>query len=144
LNKKEDNKKEKNSKIELKKNTKKTTKNTKEKSNEKVKEVKTKIESKDTKKVEKKSKKIVISKKELLFLAIAIVSIIMFTVALCPVTLQNDTFYTIRIGEHIVNTGTVDMVDPFSWHDNLPYTYPHWLYDVMIYGIYNEIKIKYI
>ena len=29
------------------------------------------------------------------------------------------------------------MKDPFSWHENLEYTYPHWLYDVMIYLIYN-------
>ena len=29
------------------------------------------------------------------------------------------------------------MKDPFSWHENLEYTYPHWLYDVMIYSIYN-------
>lgn len=137
MNKKEDNKRKDNSKIELKKKPKKCIRKTKEKSNEKVKEVKTKIENKEVKKDEKKSKKIVMPKKELLFLAIAIVSIIMFTVALCPVTLQNDTFYTIKIGEHIVNEGKVDMVDPFSWHDNLPYTYPHWLYDVMIYGIYN-------
>ena len=29
------------------------------------------------------------------------------------------------------------MKDPFSWHENLEYTYPHWLYDVGIYLIYN-------
>ena len=29
------------------------------------------------------------------------------------------------------------MKDPFSWHQNLDYTYPHWLYDVMIYTIYS-------
>lgn len=68
---------------------------------------------------------------------LAIVSIIIFGIAISPITLQNDTFYTIKIGEHIINTGTVDMQDPFSWHDNLPYTYPHWLYDVMIYLIYS-------
>ena len=56
---------------------------------------------------------------------------------MCPVTLQNDTYYTIKIGEHIVNTKTVDMQDPFSWHENMPYTYPHWAYDVIIYLIYN-------
>lgn len=63
-------------------------------------------------------------------------------------TFQNDTFYTIKIGEHIVqNTDKItdllpwnkglDMKDPFSWHENLPYTYPHWLYDVATYGIYS-------
>ena len=66
----------------------------------------------------------------------AIVLIAIFSVALAPVTLQNDTFYTIKIGEHIINNG-IDMKDPFSWHQNLAYTYPHWLYDVITYLIYN-------
>ena len=47
---------------------------------------------------------------------------------------QNDTFYTIKIGKLILNNG-IDMLDHFSIH-NLPYTYPHWLYDVFIYLIY--------
>ena len=50
--------------------------------------------------------------------------------------MQNDTYYTIKIGEHILSTKAVDMQDPFSWHE-LPYTYPHWAYDVMIYLIYS-------
>ena len=29
------------------------------------------------------------------------------------------------------------MQDHFSWHENLPYTYPHWGYDLIMYGIYN-------
>ena len=68
---------------------------------------------------------------------LAIAAILLFSAAICPVTFQNDTYYTIKIGEHIVNTGTVDMQDPFSWHEDLPYTYPHWAYDVMIYLIYS-------
>ena len=40
---------------------------------------------------------------------LAVVAIIIFSAAICPVTLQNDTYYTIKIGEHIVNTKTVDM-----------------------------------
>ena len=47
-----------------------------------------------------------------------------------------EIFYTIKIGEHILQNG-IDMKDPFSWHENLEYTYPHWLYDVGIYLIYN-------
>ena len=70
------------------------------------------------------------------FNVIAIIAIIIFSAALCPVTLQNDTYYTIKIGEHIINTGTIDMVDPFSWHEDLAYTYPHWAYDVFIYLIH--------
>ena len=70
------------------------------------------------------------------FTIMAIVLIAIFSVALAPVTLQNDTFYTIKIGEHIINNG-IDMKDPFSWHQNLAYTYPHWLYDVITFLIYN-------
>lgn len=94
--------------------------------------------SKETKKVKEKkvqqedSPKIQNAK----FHILAVVAIVIFCVSICPVTLQNDTYYTIKIGEHILENG-IDMQDPFSWHENLPYTYPHWAYDVMIYLIYN-------
>lgn len=48
---------------------------------------------------------------------------------------QNDVFYTIKIGEDILKYG-VDMIDHYSFLGNLAYTYPHWLYDVLIYIIY--------
>ncbi len=82
-----------------------------------------------------KSKKIKI-KYNTKFTIMAIILIAIFCVALTPVTLQNDTFYTIKVGEHIVNYG-IDMQDPFSWHEDLAYTYPHWLYDLITYFIYN-------
>ena len=50
--------------------------------------------------------------------------------------MQNDIFYTIKIGNLIQQNG-IDGVDHFSWHDGLPYTYPHWLYDVGMSLIYN-------
>ena len=65
---------------------------------------------------------------------LAIICIIIFSFSLAPKTLQNDTYYTISIGKHIVENG-IDRQDPFSWHD-LKYTYPHWLYDVCMYMIY--------
>ena len=58
------------------------------------------------------------------FTILAVALIAIFCVVLTPVTLQNDTFYTIKIGEHIVKNG-IDMQDPFSWHQELAYTYPH-------------------
>ena len=76
-----------------------------------------------------------INRKDIRFDILAILLIAIFCFAMSPVTLQNDTFYTIKIGEHIVQNG-IDMKDPFSFHD-LEYTYPHWLYDVGIYLIYN-------
>lgn len=74
-------------------------------------------------------------KTKMKFNVLAIICIIVFAFALAPKTLQNDTFYTISIGKHIMENG-IDRVDPFSWSD-LKYTYPHWLYDVEIYLIYN-------
>ena len=74
------------------------------------------------------------TKKRFNIMAIILIAIFCFSVT--PVTLQNDTYYTIKIGEHIINNG-IDMHDPFSYH-NLDYTYPHWLYDVGIYLIYNN------
>ena len=77
-----------------------------------------------------------IDKNSIRFTIMAVVLIAIFCFAISPVTLQNDTFYTIKIGEHILQNG-IDMKDPFSWHENLQYTYPHWLYDVVIYLVYN-------
>ena len=75
-------------------------------------------------------------KTKIKFNILAIFSIIIFCFAITPKTLQNDTYYTIKIGEHIVQNG-IDMKDPFSWHEDLPYTYPHWLYDVATYELFN-------
>ena len=74
--------------------------------------------------------------KEVIFMIMAIVCIAIFATAMAPISLQNDTFYTIKIGQYIMENG-ISQFDPFSWHENLPYTFPHWLYDVMIGEIYN-------
>jgi len=63
--------------------------------------------------------------------------IIIFCTSIAPKTLQNDTFYTIKVGEYIAQNGISNLKeDPFSWID-LPYTFPHWLYDLTMYGIYH-------
>ncbi len=67
---------------------------------------------------------------------VVFLSIVLFAIAIVPKSLQNDTFYTIKIGEYISQNGISNLTqDTFSWHE-LPYTYPHWLYDFMMYGIY--------
>ncbi len=71
-----------------------------------------------------------------IFEIIAIALIALFSFSLAPKTLQNDTFYTVSIGNLIQENG-IDMKDHYSWHENLPYTYPHWLYDVLMSIIYN-------
>lgn len=93
-------------------------------------------EEKEKKEKSKKSEKIKgILHSKWFFGVIAIVLIAIFCIAMTPVTLQNDTFYTIKIGEQITETG-IDMQDHFSWHEGLAYTYPHWLYDLITYYIY--------
>ena len=74
-------------------------------------------------------------KTKIKFNVLAIFVIVLFSFVLTPKTLQNDTYYTIAIGEHILENG-IDMQDPFSWHEDLPYTYPHWLYDVATYLVF--------
>lgn len=73
---------------------------------------------------------------KIVFAILAVILIAIFCVAMTPVTLQNDTYYTIKIGEQITKTG-IDMQDHFSWHEDLAYTYPHWLYDLITYFIYS-------
>lgn len=70
------------------------------------------------------------------FIILSILCIIIFCIGVTPITLQNDTFYSIKIGEYVLQNG-ITMQDPFSWHEGLPYEYPHWGYDVMMYLIYN-------
>lgn len=107
--------------------------------NEKVKKIDAKSEKEDNKK--DKDKETITNEKSIKtnrikFNILAIFAIIIFSIALTPVTFQNDTYYTIAIGKDIVETGTIDMKDHFSWHEDLEYTYPHWLYDVGTYLVY--------
>ena len=90
-----------------------------------------------TEKTEKKERKF---NSKIVFGIIAIILIAIFCFAMTPVTLQNDTFYTIKIGEQITQTG-IDMQDHFSWHEDLAYTYPHWLYDLITYYIYSAFEM---
>ena len=76
-------------------------------------------------------------KKNKLFVGLFMLWISIFAIGLVRKTLQNDTFYTIKIGELILNNG-IDMMDHFSYHVGLPYTYPHWLYDVFIYIVFKS------
>ena len=70
------------------------------------------------------------------FIIMGIICICLFVIAIVPKGLQNDTFYTIKLGKLILDNG-IDMKEHFAWHEGLPYTYPHWLYDVGLYLVYN-------
>ena len=83
-------------------------------------------EQKAQKKVDSKETKMT----KIAFNILAIFCILIFAFALTPKTFQNDTYYTIKIGQDIRANG-IDYVDHYSWHGNLDYTYPHWLYDFL-------------
>lgn len=68
-------------------------------------------------------------------IGVSLLIVVLLCCAFTVKTFQNDTFYTIKIGESILENG-IDMKDHFSWHD-LEYTYPHWLYDVLVFKLYD-------
>lgn len=100
-------------------------------------------ETKEEFKVNEKTEKALKSKfknpkiKDVLFRIIIGISIVLFAVAISPKTLQNDTYYTIAIGDYIYHNGIGNLTDDLYSIHGLPYTYPHWLYDLCIFTIYN-------
>ena len=94
-------------------------------------EAKTKEKDKKTKEKIKNDKNLKIA-----FNILAVFCIAIFCMSIVPKSFQNDTFYTIKTGQLIRENG-IDYKDHFSWHDNLPYMYPHWAYDVIISLIFD-------
>ena len=78
------------------------------------------------------------------FIIASIIMIIMLCAAFTVRTFQNDTYYTVKVGESILEHG-IDMKDHFSWH-KLDYTYPHWLFDIIVYKLheFGGLNILYI
>lgn len=76
------------------------------------------------------------NKIKIAFNILALFCIILFCFSITPKEFQNDTFYTIKLGQYIRENG-IDYKDHFSWQENLPYMYPHWLYDVITSIIYD-------
>jgi len=75
--------------------------------------------------------------KKNLFIMILIVIISFGVVA---IELQNDTFYSIKIGEDIIKY-RIDFIDHHSFH-NLEYLYPHVLVDIITYSVHNIFNIE--
>ena len=75
-------------------------------------------------------------KKNIISESIILILIAFFSFSVAPKTFQNDTYYSVAIGNLIMENG-IDMKDHFSWHEDLPYTYPHWLNDILIAFAYN-------
>lgn len=98
-----------------------------------------KTKDKNLKNKEKNDKeKYQISEKtrNIVFDILVVACVIMLAIAVTPKTMQNDTYYNIKCGEYLVQNGIFGQTeDPFSWHD-LSYTWPHWLFDILIYLFY--------
>lgn len=93
------------------------------------------------KKNDKKAKKVSISTREFIFDILFVICLVIFAIIISPKELQNDTFYTIKCGEYIFQNGIGNLTtDEFSWLD-IPYCYPHWLYDLMIFIIYAKFGL---
>ena len=108
-------------------------------------EEETKVDEKELKNENEKVKEKVKTKKNVnwekmrkfAFNFAVIVSLFLIAASVTPKEFQNDTFYNIKVGEWIYNNGISDLTeDQHSWLD-LPYTFPHWLYDLCIFLVYN-------
>ena len=64
------------------------------------------------------------------------VLIAVFSTSLVKKTFQNDTFFTIAVGNKIINEGIYTDED-FTWHEGLKYQNVRWLFDIMIASIHH-------
>lgn len=62
--------------------------------------------------------------------------IIVFVISIVNKEFQNDTFFTIAIGENTIQNGISEQ-EQLTWHENLKFTNPRWAFDVTIATIYN-------
>ena len=70
---------------------------------------------------------------------VVLILIIMLFMASCVrKEMQNDTFFTIALGERTVKYG-IEEHDQLVWHDGLEFIHLRWLFDVLIYGIYSVL-----
>ena len=83
-------------------------------------------------------------KTKIKFHIIIIFAIILLTIATVPKTLQEDTFYMVKVGEYICQNGIQvieNRIEPFAWQEGMMYTYPHWLLDIIFYLIFSTFDI---
>ena len=78
-------------------------------------------------------------KKKRLSIEISILSIMLILLSaflLLRKELSNDLFFDLKTGKDILKHG-IDFKDHFSFISNLKYLYHHWLYDLIVFGLYN-------
>ena len=72
---------------------------------------------------------------------IYILILVLVSILSVRIEFQNDTFFSIAVGRQITQTG-IDMVEHLTWHNNLMYTYSHWLLDLYNYFVYSLVGLK--
>ena len=96
-----------------------------------------KLKMKISKNKEKEKYQMTDSTRNIIFNILAFACIIIMAIAITPKSMQNDTFYNIKCGEYLIENGIFNQTqDPFSWHE-LSYTWPHWLFDIIIFLLYS-------
>jgi hypothetical protein len=84
----------------------------------------------------KKDKLLRITMYVLLFILIAA-----FIIRMCPILLQNDTLYDIKLGERYLHTGMF-RIDDYSFHANLVYQTHHYLVCIIDYIVYHLFSFQ--
>ena len=73
-----------------------------------------------------------------------IFSILMLFLVICAISpsysIQNDTFYVIKIGEHFLDHG-IDLVDHWAWSAQIEITYPHFLLNIILAVLYRTLGL---
>lgn len=77
----------------------------------------------------------VLNKRIIIYL-LASLLLITFVISMSPLPMQNDTFWSIKVGEEIIQRG-IETIDVFSIHTGLKYIAHHFLTDAMIYIVYS-------
>ena len=78
------------------------------------------------------------NKKNIIIHLIQIILIIIFSISLINKTVQNDTFFTIALGERVLEYG-IEKEEKLVWHEGLEYTNSRWLFDGTVSKIYNFV-----
>lgn len=75
------------------------------------------------------------NKKNIIIHLIQILLIIIFSISLINKSVQNDTFFTIALGERVLEYG-IEKEEKLVWHEGLEYTNSRWLFDITVSKIY--------
>lgn len=67
--------------------------------------------------------------------SLLIISLLLYILCICPVALQNDIFYDIKVGEKYFTEG-INTIENLSIHENLKYVSHHFLVTILHYIIH--------